>query len=163
MAALPALDEVRRSLLKRGTAAETQELRLAGRLSCVSKHLRDKNRQRCRKLLDGVPPASLDYNSKEGLMGVWERGVKEVLCALVNGNELWSVDKQLCEFDDVYSPTRGRIRIALTGANDEDLQVLTRCSAVEELTLTDCHITDVGAQKLTAWPGLKEVDLENCS
>lgn len=163
MAALPALDEVRRSLLKRGTAAETQELRLAGRLSCVSKHLRDKNRQRCRKLLDGIAPATLGYNLGT-LRAVWERGMKEALCALANGGELWSVDKPLYEFDDVFAQTqKGGIDIGLTGANDEDLEILTRCSAVVALRLTDCHITDVGAQKLTAWPGLKNINLENCS
>lgn len=73
MAALQALDELRRCLLKRGCAADQGELRLAGTLSQVSKYLRDRNRSRVRKLLDGVAPDSLAY---EGFQAVWEQGVK---------------------------------------------------------------------------------------
>ena len=76
MAALQALDRVRQALLARGCASDADELRLAGLLACVAKPFRDHHRGRVRKLLDGVDRDSMAY---DGLLGVWERGIKDSL------------------------------------------------------------------------------------
>ena len=84
--ALRALDELRRVILTRGTASDPDELCLAATISCVHKHLRDRNRKRCTGLLRHVDPATLTYT---GFEAVWELGMKTAAgpdgCAALGG------------------------------------------------------------------------------
>lgn len=77
MAALGALDQVRRQLLRRGRGCDRDELCLAATIARVSKSLRDRTRQRVRAVLDGVAPNSL--RSPASTSAIWETVVKAQL------------------------------------------------------------------------------------
>lgn len=100
---LGALDAVRQRLLR---SPDTDEVRLAAVLSCVSKHLATRNRTRCRKLLENVDPATLAF---AGLAGVWEHATKRALVPVSQALAL--VDDEAGEAEDLGWSTDGRITL----------------------------------------------------
>jgi len=167
MSALAALDELRRALLRRGCRSDMEELRLAATLSRVSKHLRDRNRQRCRGLLAHVEPSSLHYS---GLAAVWEESLKHPFFFVWGPGE-WPGAKPLSEWPgaelDLWEPGRFGVDLQQRGASVVDgqvhfLQMLGR--SLTSLNLSECTaITAPGLEAaLKSAPALKTLNLSEC-
>lgn len=188
MAALGALDAVRRQLLSRGRDSDVNELRLAGTLCGVSPHLADRTRQRCSALLEGVDPTTLD--NPTGLAAVWEVGIK---VAISSNTHAWNHfrGQPLSQWQAVTVLRTGSLKINISGTSNIDgrvkllaaratlLELILRMTDVSlagtralaagggclhTLDLSDSfHMTDAVLEPLSACSALKTLTLDNCT
>lgn len=166
MAALGALDEVRRQLLTRGFESDPNELRLAGRLSCVSPHLRDRNKQRVHGLLSSVDPSHLTYT---GLAAVWEFAAKAFL--ILVPVRTWEIDRPIAQWDGArIHATPGKVSLLFeyydvpAVKTNNSLQALSAVNSLQRLNLRTIlfpHSVYVG---LLGWStSLTHLNLAYCS
>lgn len=139
-------------LLRRGRASDPGELCLAAVLSCVSKDLEKRNRQRARGLLQGIDLSTLSFT---GIKAVWERGVKESLP--ISHDLCWYLDRPLAlwgrvvvrhrwelainlgwnENEGLFQERFGETKGGTESLSDEFVDKLAGCSSLTALDLTE--------------------------
>jgi len=180
-AALGALETVRQSLLKPGLDTHIQELRLASKLSCVSKHLDERTRSRCGALLSGTngPPLT-----STGPASLWEASVGHTLQRAAVAESLGWLDggTPLSAWDRVTVLRVGHVALDLgavlqgplppdsscsDNVDDQCLEAIGRLGpALKDLKLYSCrNISAAGVESIaeSCVGGLVTLNLNHCS